>query len=86
MRQILHWIGGTPTESGRPSPVFNPSTGLVQAEVGLADADLVNHAIATAEDAAIEWREVSLAERARIMFRFRELLAARWRDRVGHLR
>ncbi len=77
MRNISHWIGGTSRQAGKVSPVFNPSTGAVQAEVGLADAALVSEVVGVAEDAFVTWSEVSLAERARIMFRFREILSAR---------
>ncbi len=77
MRQIPHWVANQHRLGGTASPVFNPSTGEVQAEVGLADASLVDTVIQTAVDASQEWMQRPLSDRSRIMFSFRELLASR---------
>src|SRR3954470_4359875 len=73
---IGHRIGGedfTPS-STRTALVFDPATGEPQAEVLLADAHDVDRAVAAARAAFETWRDVSVTRRARIMFRFRELL------------
>lgn len=76
MRRVDHWIGGkrVASSSGRVSPVHDPATGAVQAEVGLASADEVDDAVAAAADAFPAWRRSSLSRRADVMFRFRHLL------------
>ncbi len=73
---IGHWIGGKRTdgESGRTGPVFDPATGRRAAEVRLATAAELDAAVDVAAEAFESWRDVSLARRAEIMFRFRELL------------
>ena len=82
MRRIQHFINGQHKEgtSGRSSDVYDPATGEVQAQVDLASATEVDQVVASASKAAIEWGESSLTQRTQIMFRFRELLAARTDD------
>ena len=79
MRRIQHFIDGElrAGTSGRSSDVYDPATGAVQARVDLASATEVDQVVASASKAAIEWGESSLTQRTQIMFRFRELLAAR---------
>ncbi len=47
---ISHWIGGqlVPGTSGRTSPVFNPATGAVQADLQLASVEELDRAVAVA--------------------------------------
>jgi malonate-semialdehyde dehydrogenase (acetylating)/methylmalonate-semialdehyde dehydrogenase len=73
---IEHYIGGAPTagDSTRRSPVWEPATGSVQAEVLLAEQSDVDRAVRAAKTAFESWGEVSLARRARTMFAFRELV------------
>ena len=79
MRRIQHFINGHYKEgiSGRSSDVYDPATGKVQAQVDLASVAEVHEAVAAAKTAAVHWAESSLTQRTQIMFRFRELLAAR---------
>jgi malonate-semialdehyde dehydrogenase (acetylating)/methylmalonate-semialdehyde dehydrogenase len=79
MRQVQHWIDGKPWDApaGRRAVVFNPSTGVVQAEVALAGPAEIDAAVQSARQASVEWRDVPLARRARIMFAFREVLERR---------
>jgi malonate-semialdehyde dehydrogenase (acetylating)/methylmalonate-semialdehyde dehydrogenase len=76
LRTIDHWINGAlvPSASGRTSPVYNPATGEVQAQVGLASIDEVDHAVANAKETFATWRLTSLSKRAEIMFAFRQLI------------
>ncbi|HET9736714.1 MAG TPA: CoA-acylating methylmalonate-semialdehyde dehydrogenase [Solirubrobacteraceae bacterium] len=75
-RTIQHRIGGaeTPGSSGRTAPVYDPSTGEVQAEVVLAEREDVDRAVQTAAAAFETWGDVSLTRRARVMFAFRNLV------------
>ncbi|KAF0864632.1 CoA-acylating methylmalonate-semialdehyde dehydrogenase [Pseudomonas sp. LD120] len=72
---IGHYIGGQVQDAGeRLSPVFNPATGAVQAHVALASQQTVDQAVASALKAFPAWSEQSSLRRARVMFKFKELL------------
>jgi malonate-semialdehyde dehydrogenase (acetylating)/methylmalonate-semialdehyde dehydrogenase len=74
--RIAHWISGRETvgTSGRTSPVYNPATGEQTGAVDLASAAEVDAAVASAKQAAVQWRQSSLSTRAAVLFKFRELL------------
>jgi len=76
---VPHWIGGvaTPGAGTRRHEVYDPRTGEVARLVALAAPADVDATVAAASAAAAHWRETSLAERTRILFRFREIVAAR---------
>jgi malonate-semialdehyde dehydrogenase (acetylating) / methylmalonate-semialdehyde dehydrogenase len=76
MREIGHWIGGQRQAgtSGRTAPVYDPATGEVTAQVGLADAGEVDAAVSAAAAAFPAWRATSLSKRTDAMFRLRHLL------------
>src|SRR3954447_13072791 len=56
------------------SPVFNPSRGETIAEVLMCGADVVNKAVESAAAAFPAWRDTPAIERARLFFRYRQLL------------
>jgi len=56
------------------SPVYNPSRGDVIAQVPLCGADVVNEAVEAAATAFPAWRDTPPVERARLFFRYRQLL------------
>jgi malonate-semialdehyde dehydrogenase (acetylating)/methylmalonate-semialdehyde dehydrogenase len=60
--------------SARLGKVYNPSTGRVIAHVPLGTAADVDRAATAAAAALPAWAETPVVERARVMFRFRELL------------
>jgi malonate-semialdehyde dehydrogenase (acetylating)/methylmalonate-semialdehyde dehydrogenase len=76
MHQVSHFIDGQRSDvtSGAELNVFNPATGEVSAHVAVADAALVEHAVAVAREAATSWRESSLSQRTNILFTLRQLL------------
>src|SRR6476469_4366460 len=84
--RISHWIGGrlVAGESGRSGPVYNPATGRQTGEVDFATAEEVDKAVQAAKAAFVGWRTVSLAKRAELFFRIRELLHER-REEVAKL-
>ncbi|MEL7486152.1 MAG: CoA-acylating methylmalonate-semialdehyde dehydrogenase [Pseudomonadota bacterium] len=71
-----HFINGAHVDgaSGRLHDVFNPTTGEVQAKVALASAAEVTAAVDAAEKAFPEWAAVNPQRRARVMFKFKELV------------
>src|ERR1700746_3633625 len=76
MREIGHFIGGKGVAgtSGRSGDVFNPNTGEVQAKVSFAKGSEVEAAIANAGAAPGAWAAVNPHRRARVLFKFLELV------------
>jgi malonate-semialdehyde dehydrogenase (acetylating) / methylmalonate-semialdehyde dehydrogenase len=76
MREIGHFVGGKQVRgaSGRTGDVFDPNTGEVQARVALASKADVEQAIANAEAAQPAWAATNPQRRARVMFKFLELI------------
>src|SRR5437016_394687 len=76
MREIGHFIGGKRVAgtSGRSGDVFDPNTGEVQAKVSFANKSEVELAIANAEAAQPSWATVNPQRRARVLFKFLELV------------
>lgn len=75
MINVGHLIDGQMvTDTERTQDVFNPATGEVTKQVALASKLTVEKAIAAAEAAFPAWRNTPPIKRARVMFRFKELL------------
>jgi malonate-semialdehyde dehydrogenase (acetylating)/methylmalonate-semialdehyde dehydrogenase len=77
--RITHWIGGQQWSgtAERTGAVFNPATGVQSATVDFANVDVMDHSVAIAKAASVEWANTSLTKRVSIMFAFRELLNSR---------
>lgn len=73
---LHHWIGGRVVEDSgnRRGPVYNPATGEQTGEVALADPTQVRAAIDAAEAAQAAWAATPPLRRARVMFRFKQLI------------
>ncbi|MDD2134539.1 CoA-acylating methylmalonate-semialdehyde dehydrogenase [Pseudomonas kurunegalensis] len=75
MKTIGHLINGeVRLDSKRTQDVFNPATGKVEKLVVLADKVTVEDAISAAQVAFPAWRDTPSMKRARVMYRFKELL------------
>lgn len=76
MRKLGHFINGNLVAGSGPRtlPVFNPATGAQSADVCVATSDEVNTAIAAAASAFPAWAATPPLRRARVMFRFKDLL------------
>ncbi|WP_299308974.1 CoA-acylating methylmalonate-semialdehyde dehydrogenase [uncultured Croceicoccus sp.] len=75
MRHVDHFITGTvPQGTGRTHKIWNPSTGQVQAEVKLGDKSVLDAAVAAAQEAQPAWAATNPQRRARVMFRYKELI------------
>src|SRR6185295_6228470 len=74
-----HWIGGrmTPGTSGRAGDVFNPSLGVVAARVAFASEAEVGAAVEAARAAFPAWAATPALKRARILFKFKEIVEQR---------
>ncbi|MEJ2632644.1 MAG: aldehyde dehydrogenase family protein [Acidihalobacter sp.] len=76
LQTIHHYINGRAVEDtgARRAPVYNPATGEHSAEVALASAVQTRAAIDAAEAALPGWAGTTPLRRARVMFRFKQLL------------
>ncbi len=77
-QQIIgHFINGQAVAgdaAARTERVFNPATGRSDKQVALATRATVQEAIDAAKKAFPAWRDTPAAKRARVMFRFKQLL------------
>jgi malonate-semialdehyde dehydrogenase (acetylating)/methylmalonate-semialdehyde dehydrogenase len=83
---IGHYLNGRaslPT-SGRSQEVFNPATGAVSGHVALAGSADVAAAVAVAQAAFPAWADTPPIRRARVMFKFLELLNKN-KDKLAHM-
>ncbi|MDD5001445.1 MAG: CoA-acylating methylmalonate-semialdehyde dehydrogenase, partial [Thiomonas arsenitoxydans] len=73
---VAHFIAGriVSAEGARKQAIFNPATGAVSRQVELADAAQVDAAVAAAHAAFPKWADMPPVRRARVMFKFLDLL------------
>ena len=83
---ISHFINGQRAAgtSARAQEVFNPATGAVSGRVALATTADVNAAVAAAQAAFPAWADTPPIRRARVMFKFLELVNQR-KDELARL-
>ncbi len=77
MREIGHFIGGKHVKgtSGRTGDVFQPMTGDIIAKVALASKAELRGAVENAKAAQPGWAATNPQRRARVLFKFLELIA-----------
>lgn len=75
-RILSHFTGGQRVDgkSNRFGDVYDPSTGMVAARVPFASGAEVDEAVTCARAAFPAWRDTPPAQRARILFRYLQLL------------
>ena len=75
---LQHYVNGRRVDgtSGRFSDAFNPALGTVKSHVPLASSEEVDAAVAAAKAAFPEWARVPPLRRARVMYKFKELVEA----------
>jgi malonate-semialdehyde dehydrogenase (acetylating)/methylmalonate-semialdehyde dehydrogenase len=76
MQTIQNAIAGKLIQSAstRTQPVYNPATGEAVATLPLSTLDEINAAVAAAKKALPAWANTTPMKRARVMFKFKELL------------
>ena len=75
MKVVGHLINGDMiAPDTRTQDVYNPATGEVSKQVALASEATVGQAIAAAQAAYPVWRDTPPIKRARVMFKFKQLL------------
>lgn len=83
MTQVLkNWIGGAWVESSATSneAVFNPATEEVLAYVPISTKEDVDHAVQTAKEAFLGWSRTPVPRRARVLFKYQQLLVDNWEE------
>jgi malonate-semialdehyde dehydrogenase (acetylating)/methylmalonate-semialdehyde dehydrogenase len=83
---IAHFVNGhvVAGSAARQQAVFNPATGVATGQVALANAADVDSAVAAAKAAFPAWADTPPIRRARVMFKFLELLNLH-KDQLAHL-
>jgi malonate-semialdehyde dehydrogenase (acetylating)/methylmalonate-semialdehyde dehydrogenase len=76
MKDLAHFVGGSMVKggSGRWGEVYDPATGAAESRVPLAGRAEVEQAIAVAAAAFPGWADTTPLRRARILFKFKELI------------
>ena len=76
MNLIQHYINGKTYKgsSSRKGKVFNPATGAQESEVILGTKSDLDHATENAKIAFEKWSQVTPLQRARIIFKYKELI------------
>ena len=84
MRTISQFINGqSATRTGAvTSPVYDPSTGQVQARLEHGDAAILAEVVAVAKAAQPAWAAINPQRRARVMFKFKALIEEHMQELV----
>ncbi|MCJ8014107.1 CoA-acylating methylmalonate-semialdehyde dehydrogenase [Paenibacillus sp. KQZ6P-2] len=83
MAQVLkNWIGGAWVDSvsAKTEPVYNPATEEVLAYVPLSVQEDVSRAVDNAKEAFVQWSRTPVPRRARILFKYQQLLVEHWEE------
>ncbi|MEK5079293.1 CoA-acylating methylmalonate-semialdehyde dehydrogenase [Solibacillus sp. FSL W7-1436] len=82
IQQIGNYINGewVAPKSDRYEDVFNPATGEVIARVALSSKEDVELAVSTAEIAFEKWSRTPVPKRARVLFKYQQLLVENWEE------
>ncbi|MDM5194482.1 CoA-acylating methylmalonate-semialdehyde dehydrogenase [Bacillus hominis] len=82
VQMLKNYIGGQWIESTskQVEDVPNPATGEIIARVPLSTKEDLDRAVATAKEAFKTWRKIAVPRRARILFRYQQLLIENWEE------
>ncbi|MBT2764669.1 CoA-acylating methylmalonate-semialdehyde dehydrogenase [Paenibacillus sp. ISL-20] len=83
MTQTLsNYIGGqyVPSRSETTDPVYNPATEEILAYVPLSTKEEVDQAVQAAAKAGRTWAKTAVPRRARILFKYQQLLVEHWEE------
>jgi len=85
-QQIKNFIGGKWVEAktDKTEPVFNPATGEVIAKVPISTKEELDDAVKVANETFQTWKEEPVPKRARILFKYQQLLVDHW-DELAEL-
>lgn len=82
VKTLKNYIGGewVNAETSHTEPVYNPATGKVIAEVPLSTKEDVERAVQAAKEAFSSWSKTPVPRRARILFKYQQLLVEKWEE------
>lgn len=82
IQTLKNYIGGKWIESQTQQieEVPNPATGEIIARVPFSTQQELDHAVSVAKEAFKKWKKVSVPKRARILFRYQQLLVEHWEE------
>ncbi|MCU5583310.1 CoA-acylating methylmalonate-semialdehyde dehydrogenase [Bacillus toyonensis] len=82
VQTLKNYIGGQwiESKSKQVEDVPNPATGETIARVPLSTKEDLDRAVATAKEAFQTWKKVAVPRRARILFRYQQLLIENWEE------
>ena len=82
VERLKNYIGGewVDSESAVSRTVINPATGEVIAEVPLSTKGDLERAVVAASEAFKKWSQTAVPQRARILFKYQQLLVENWDD------
>lgn len=80
VKSLKNYVGGEWIEakSEETEEVYNPATGEVIAHVPISSKEDLDHAVEVATEAFQTWKEVAVPKRARILFKYQQLLVEHW--------
>jgi malonate-semialdehyde dehydrogenase (acetylating) / methylmalonate-semialdehyde dehydrogenase len=81
-KKLSNYIGGEWKQASgdRYEDVPNPATGEILAQVPISSRTDLDEAVAVARAAYKEWKQVAVPKRARILFRYQQLLVEHWEE------
>lgn len=82
VKTLKNYIGGewVNAETSQTEPVYNPATGKIIAEVPLSTKGDVERAVQAAKEAFSSWSKTPVPRRARILFKYQQLLVEKWEE------
>ncbi|MEW9674087.1 CoA-acylating methylmalonate-semialdehyde dehydrogenase [Ammoniphilus sp. 3BR4] len=82
VQTLKNFVGGQWIEatSGKNDIVPNPATGEVLAHVPISSREDVAHAVKVAKEAFKTWGKTAVPRRARILFKYQQLLVENWEE------
>ncbi|WHY95082.1 CoA-acylating methylmalonate-semialdehyde dehydrogenase [Neobacillus cucumis] len=86
VKTLKNFIGGEWVDSlsSKTEAVPNPATGEILANVPLSNREDLDRAVEVANQAFETWKDVAVPKRARILFRYQQLLVEHW-DELARL-
>lgn len=77
---LKNWIGGewVASTSTQTEPVYNPATEEILAHIPMSTKADVDQAVRTAQEAFQTWSRTPVPRRARVLFKYQQLLVEHW--------
>lgn len=82
VKKVKNFIGGAwvDSQADKFEDIPNPATGEILAKVPLSTTEDVEQAVTSAKEAFLTWKKVPVPQRARVLFRYQQLLHDHWEE------